>query len=155
MSHNSRTVFIDGDACPVRDEAVRISGRYDLPVVLVSSYAHETSKTFPSHVQKITVDQEAEAADMAIVKGVKKGDVVITQDHGLAGLLIAKGVHVLTPRGRIITDLYINTLLSIRHDQGKLRRAGKKTKGPKKMSNEDRRHFENQFEKILSNRQEF
>ncbi|WP_026689213.1 YaiI/YqxD family protein [Alteribacter aurantiacus] len=155
MSDNFKTVFIDGDACPVRDEAISIAGRFQLPVVLVSSYAHETSKVFPPHVQKITVDQEAEAADMAIVKNVKKGDVVVTQDHGLAGLLIAKGVHVLTPRGKIVTDLYINTLLSIRHDQGKLRRAGKKTKGPKKMTDADRNHFEDQFEKILSNRQEF
>ncbi|WP_096434618.1 YaiI/YqxD family protein [Alteribacter populi] len=150
MSEYSTTVIIDGDACPVRDETIALCGRYHLPVLLVSSYAHETNKTFPSHVQKITVDQEKEAADMAIVERVQKGDVVVTQDHGLAGLLIAKGVKVLTPRGKVVTDLYINTLLSIRHDQGKLRRAGKKTKGPKKMTKEDRNHFLCQLEKILS-----
>ncbi|PYZ98673.1 hypothetical protein CR205_08875 [Alteribacter lacisalsi] len=151
---NVMTVLIDGDACPVKDEAIGLCGKYNLPVVYVSSYAHETSKAFPGYVQKITVDQEAEAADMAIVKRAVKGDVVITQDHGLAGLLLAKGITVITPRGKVVTDLYINTLLSIRHDQGKLRRAGKKTKGPKKMTGEDRAYFYTQLEKILSNRQE-
>ncbi|TMW73845.1 YaiI/YqxD family protein [Alteribacter natronophilus] len=151
---NKKTVFIDGDACPVKDEAIGLCGKYSLPVVFISSYAHDTAKPFPAHVHKITVDQEAEAADMAILKRAGKGDVVITQDHGLGGLLLAKGITVISPRGKVITDLYINTLLTIRHDQGKQRRAGKKTKGPKKMTDEDRRFFCAQLEKILSNRQE-
>ncbi|MFA9558765.1 YaiI/YqxD family protein [Evansella sp. AB-rgal1] len=143
-------IFVDGDACPVVDEILYVADKYKISVVFVTSYAHIRNKSFPSFVNHVYVDQDKEAADLKIANAVSKDDLAITDDLGLSSLLIAKGVHVLTSRGKFITDREIDYLLDSRYHSAKKRRSGGKTKGPKKLTDEDREQFKYEIEKILS-----
>jgi uncharacterized protein YaiI (UPF0178 family) len=97
------------------------------------------------------VDTGKEEADLYIVNHVQKNDIVISQDIGLAGLLIRKDVIVVTPRGKRYTDANIDTALQFRYLSAMERRSGKYTKGPKKFTEEDTVNFITALEKILSN----
>ncbi|SER70108.1 DUF188 domain-containing protein [Salipaludibacillus aurantiacus] len=154
MHIKNNKIFVDGDGCPVTSEILSSATAYDINVVFVSSYAHSRKKAFPPNVKEVVTDPDREAVDMVISNQVAPGDIVVTQDLGLAGLLLAKQVTVLTPRGTRVSDLEIDFLLDRRHADAKRRRAGKKTKGPKKMLKEDREFFQVELEKILSDRQE-
>ncbi|MBU9712072.1 YaiI/YqxD family protein [Evansella tamaricis] len=143
-------IFVDGDACPVVKEILEVAKKNDAQVMFVSSYAHMRKEEFPSLVTHIMVDQDREAADLKIVNLIKKGDLAITDDLGLSSLLLAKGVLILTSRGNWITDQKIDYLLDSRHLAAKKRRAGGKTKGPKKLTQQDRDYFLYELEKIMS-----
>lgn len=143
-------VLVDGDACPVVNEILTISARYGCSVIIVSSYAHKRSKAWPEFVTERIVDPDNEAADTRIFSETHAGDTVITDDMGLASLVLAKEASVLTGRGEEITDWNIQFHLDKRADQAKERRAGKKTKGPKAFLDQDRKHFRESFEKKLS-----
>jgi uncharacterized protein YaiI (UPF0178 family) len=99
----------------------------------------------------IYVDSEQDEVDFYIYQCAKAGNLVITQDMGLAGLLVKKGVYVLSPRGTFVTDEHMDTILYNRYVSAKLRRQGTFTKGPKAFSQQDRQCFLSSLEKILSN----
>ncbi|WP_232318267.1 DUF188 domain-containing protein [Salisediminibacterium beveridgei] len=123
-------------------------------IVLVSSYAHKRNQVMPEHVQQITVDPDREAADLRIANLVTSEDVVITDDFGLASLLLAKGADVLSSRGMPITDESIDFQLDRRYHEAKLRKSKKYHKGPKPFTDEDREHFRDKLKIILQNKQE-
>lgn len=134
-------IFVDADASPVQDEVIQLGEAYNLRVLIVKSYAHFSHESLPSHVEIIYVDAEKDAADFAIAKRVKKNDIVITQDYGLAALCLAKQCYVLHHKGFVFTNKNIDRLLAMRHHSAKARRAGKRTKGPKPFTEEDRNKF--------------
>ena len=129
---------MDADACPVKDELLEVSLAFDIPTIFVASYQHYSTQ---SKGTWIYVDPDREAADLYIVNHVRTGDLVITQDMGLAGLLTQKAISVLTPRGKIINEENIMGLLDQRYLSKKWREKGHHTKGPKAMTNEDRLRF--------------
>ncbi|PMC39659.1 YaiI/YqxD family protein [Bacillus sp. UMB0899] len=141
-------IFVDADACPVKKEIMLIADKYKLDVVFVASYNHTSDKTYGG--QWVFVDTGKEEADLYIVNHVSKGDIVISQDIGLAGLLIRKDVICITPRGKQYTEENIDTALQFRYLSAKERRSGKYTKGPKKFTENDILYFITTFEKILS-----
>ncbi|WP_246108437.1 YaiI/YqxD family protein [Salisediminibacterium halotolerans] len=143
-------VLIDGDACPVVPDILAIASHYGISVVIVSSYAHKRNQPWPDFVTERIVDPDNEAADTRIFTETQQGDVVVTDDMGLASLVLAKGASVLTGRGEEMTDWNIQFQLDKRAHQAKERRAGKKTKGPKAYLAEDRAEFRRNFEKKLS-----
>ncbi|UCZ54512.1 DUF188 domain-containing protein [Bacillus shivajii] len=155
MRDNKKQIFVDGDACPVLNEIIEVANNYAADVTVVSSYAHFRTSTYPDFVSYVFVDQEREAADLKIINLIGKEDIAITEDLGLASLLLGKGVTTLHPRGKQITLSEIEYLLDMRHDSGKRRRAGLRTKGPKKYTNEDKQIFQKELEKILSNKEDF
>lgn len=104
----------------------------------MASYQHHSTKVSGKWVY---VDPDREAADLYIVNHVNKGDLVITQDMGLAGLLTQRGVYILSPRGKPIHEGNISSLLEQRYLSKKWREKGHRTKGPKAMSLEDRSLF--------------
>ena len=83
-------VLIDADACPVVDLAVRLAARYDQPVTLVCDTSHWFSRF---DVQVVTVDKGADSADFALLRRVRPGDIVVTQDYGLAAMCLAQDVY--------------------------------------------------------------
>ncbi|WP_139368287.1 DUF188 domain-containing protein [Evansella clarkii] len=155
MQKNKPKIFVDGDSCPVVPEVLKAAENYRAAVVFVSSYAHIRKGEFPDFVVQLTVDQDKEAADLKIANEINKDEIAVTDDLGLSSLLLGKGVTVLNSRGRQVTNQQIDYLLDSRYQSAKLRRAGKKTKGPKKLTSEDRETFIKELEKVLSNWQEF
>ncbi|SJZ71676.1 YaiI/YqxD family protein [Selenihalanaerobacter shriftii] len=143
-------ILVDADACPVKDLIIEIAAKVNYQVTLVSSVSHWSNSIDNNELVKyIVVDNLPEAADMKIINLANCGDVVITQDYGLAAMLLGKEVKVLSPRGKLFTDENINYLLSKRHHSAKLRRSGNKTKGPSKYSKSDRKRFERVLKEII------
>ncbi|MEC2076529.1 YaiI/YqxD family protein [Metabacillus fastidiosus] len=141
-------VFVDADACPVKQEIVSVASKYHFEVVFVASYNHLSDKKYGG--DWVFVDTGKEAADLYIVNNVRKNNVVVTQDIGLAGLLLKKDVHIVTPRGKQYTEHNIETALQFRYLSAKERRRGKYLKGPKRFTDEDLLNFIMTFEKMLS-----
>lgn len=142
-------ILIDADASPVKNEVIALAEQYDLEVVLVSSIAHYSTETHPDFVKVIYVEKGADQADFKIVQLAKKDDIIITQDYGLASLLLPKGCHVLHHKGSQYTAENIDQLLHNRHFSAMQRKSGQRTKGPKPFTKENRRQFKDYFERFL------
>ncbi|MCR1286877.1 YaiI/YqxD family protein [Shouchella clausii] len=136
---SNTTVYVDADSCPVKEEVISLARTFGKKMVFVYSYAHTMS--LPKDVETAIVDTSKEAADLYLLQSVNRGDVCVTQDHALASLLLVKGVIVLSPRGHVYKEEEMPAMLAWRHTSQKARRAGEKTRGPKKFTASDRAAF--------------
>ena len=134
----SIAIFVDADACPVVDETIVAAKEFHLPVTLITDTAHIMNR---EGAATITVEKGSDSADFRLVNLLRKGDVVITQDYGLAAMALAKGVHILNQNGSRYTNENIDGLLMSRHIGKKVRRAGGRTKGPSKRTKEQDERF--------------
>lgn len=141
-------IFVDADACPVKAEIKNIAEKHNIGVIFVASYNHTSDKTYGG--KWVFVDTGKEEADLYIVNHVNKNDIVISQDIGLAGLLVRKDVIFITPRGKQYTEANIDTALQFRYLSAMERKSGKYMKGPKKFTDEDTLNFITTLENILS-----
>ena len=139
-------LWIDADACPVVDLAIRTAQAHGVPVTLVCDDAHHMER---EGARTITVSRGADSADLMLVNLLKKGDVALTQDYGLAALCLARGAQVLDQNGRIYDNGNIDSLLSMRHIAAKARRSGGRTKGPPKREKWQDDQFVQTLERIL------
>jgi uncharacterized protein YaiI (UPF0178 family) len=146
-------IFIDGDGSPVKDSAVEIAANNGIAVVIVTSIDHYSLKEYPANVSFVYVDKGADAADYKIVQLIKKDDILITQDYGLASLVLPKGVTVLHQSGDQYTAENIDNLLEQRHFGAKIRKSGGRTKGPKAFTQADREAFKAALTTFLQNDQ--
>ena len=141
------TVYIDADACPVTRIAESIAKEYHIPVILLCDTSHRMTSDY-STIK--TIGQGADAVDLALINLCKKGDIVVTQDYGVAALALGKGAKAIHQSGREYTDDNIDTLLMERHLAKKARQSGKHhLKGPKKRTKEDDLRFAESFEKLI------
>ena len=97
----------------------------------------------------ITVDKQADSVDFALMGLLSREDIVVTQDFGLAAMVLGKGARVVNQNGMIYTNDNIDKLLMERHIGAKVRRGGGRTKGPAKRTKEDNEKFEAAFVKML------
>ncbi|MDV2579224.1 YaiI/YqxD family protein [Enterococcus faecalis] len=134
-------IFVDGDGSPVKETVIEVAVEKALDVVIVTSVDHYSLKDHPENVSFVYVDKGADAADFKIVQLIKKGDLLITQDYGLASLVLPKGVLVLHQLGYQYTKENIDGLLEQRYFSGQIRRKGGRTKGPKPFTDQDRTTF--------------
>ncbi|CAM4346309.1 UPF0178 protein [Saccharibacillus endophyticus] len=148
----SMRIMVDADACPVKDEIKHAASKVGVPVVLVSSYDHMLREEVG--VQVVRVDRGKESADLYIVNHLRAGDLVVTQDYGLAALVLAKRAYAMSERGVVYDADNIEFLLDRRHTSAKVRRGGGRTKGPKKFTAEDRAVFSEKCLKLLHDLQE-
>jgi hypothetical protein len=132
---------IDGDGSPVKEEIIQLGQEFAIPVLIVTSVDHYTTKEYPDFVEFIYVDKGADRADYQIVKEIEAGDILITQDYGLASLVLPKKARVFHHSGKEYLLETIDYLLNQRYLGAQMRKAGKRTKGPKAFTNEDRTHF--------------
>ncbi|MDR0652163.1 MAG: YaiI/YqxD family protein [Synergistaceae bacterium] len=132
-------ILVDADACPVKEIIVRMAKRRNIPLVMVIDTSHELSGGYG---EVITVDKGADSADYAIYGLTSRGDIVVTQDYGLAAMILAKGARAINQDGMIYTDDNIDELLTRRYIGKKIRRGGGRTKGPKKRTKKDDGRFE-------------
>lgn len=143
-------LVIDGDGSPVKNEVIELGKKYSLPVLIVTSIDHFTTKDYPDFLTFIYVDKGADGADYRIVKEIKEHDVVITQDYGLASLLINKKVRIFHHNGKEYLPETIDSLLTQRYLGAQMRKAGKRTKGPKAFTQENRQHFKEILDRELA-----
>lgn len=148
MQTLKRRIYVDADSCPVKEEIMIVANEYEIGTIFVSSYAHDPSIK-SEKVEYVLVDSEKEAVDLYLMNTVRQNDIVITQDHALASILLSRGAIVLSPRGNEYTENNISLLLDMRHFHSKQRRSGMKTKGMKPFTNEDRLKFCQSLRKIL------
>ena len=143
-------IYVDADACPVKDIIISEAANVGIPVILVTSFSHYSNAEQPPGVETIYVDSGAEAADYRIMGLAKKGDLLVTQDYGLASLALARGCIVLHHKGYRYTNENIDELLQSRYLSAMARKSGKRTKGPKPFTEEDREKFRELFKMTIS-----
>ena len=143
-----RTIYIDADACPVTHIAEEIARRHGIPVTILCDTSHVMCSDY-STVKLIGAG--ADAVDLALINLCKAGDIVITQDYGVAALALGKGALAVHQSGKCFTDDNIGGLLMDRHLAKKARRSGKHhLKGPAKRTEEDDRRFVESFERLIA-----
>lgn len=152
MRKEQPTIVVDADACPVKAEIGEAARQFLVPVLMVASHDHRLSPQ--EGVEVVQVDRSNQSVDLYIVNHIARGDIVITQDFGLACVAIGKGAVVLSPRGEQYTDDNIDYLMERRHELAKRRRTGGKTRGPKAMNQTDRDRFQQKLTKVLLGEQE-
>jgi uncharacterized protein YaiI (UPF0178 family) len=133
------TVYIDGDACPVKDEVYRVAGRYGLPVFVVSNSWMRVPRD--AGVTPVVVDGGPDAADNWIAERAAAGDVVVTADTPLADRALKAGAQAVHPAGRPFTPDSIGGALASRMIGEHLRSIGEVTRGPKPFTAADRSRF--------------
>lgn len=147
------TLFIDADACPVTREAISIGRENGFMVVLVANATQNLEKhTRRSGVEAVQVSGGRDAADFAIVERLSPDDIVVTQDIGVAAMVLGRGAGAISPRGRIFYQSTIDIEMEVRHAEAKHRRAGGRTGGPRAFTDEDREHFSWQLERLIRDR---
>ncbi len=141
-------IFIDGDACPVKDETYGVSSRYGLPVAVVANSRMYVPEDLG--VELILVEQGPDVADDWIAENVRPGDVVITADIPLAARCLAGGALVLGTTGREFTEDSIGGQLATRDLNAHLREAGQLGGGPPPLGNKDRSRFASKLDELVN-----
>ena len=139
-------VLIDADACPVVDIAIRLCKKAGVPCLLLCDTAHAC---FKDGAETLIFDKGADSVDFALVNRAQSGDVVITQDYGLASMCLGRNARVLHQDGWEYTLDNISGLMEQRHASKKHRLAGGRTKGPAKRTKQQDEAFAQAFQQIL------
>jgi uncharacterized protein YaiI (UPF0178 family) len=132
-------IFVDADACPVKDEVYRVAGRYGLKTFVVSNaFMVVPASTL---VERVVVDAGPDVADDWIAERAGPGDVVVTNDIPLAGRALRAGAYAIAPNGRAFTESSIGSALAQRALMEHLRSTGEITGGPRPFDRNDRSRF--------------
>ncbi len=142
-------ILVDADACPVKQIIVKAARERGIPVLMFIDTSHVLNDGYS---EVITVDKSADSVDIALVNRVSRGDIVVTQDYGVAALVLPKGAGVLNQNGLVYTNENIDRLLFERHLGQKVRRAGGRTGGPRRRTAEDDERFEKAFKRMLDSK---
>ena len=146
-------VFVDADACPVVSIVENISKKYNIPVTLLCDTNHVLSSVYS---EVIVVGAGSDAVDYKLISICHKGDIVVSQDYGVAAMALGKGAFAIHQSGKWYTNDNIDQMLMERHLNKKARRSSYKNhiKGPKKRTEEDDERFTQSFEKMIKMAQE-
>lgn len=140
-------IYIDADACPVKQETYNVALRYGLQVTLV---ANSRMRTPPySWLKLIVVDDQFDAADNWIVENIAENDIVISGDIQLAARCLKKGASALGTTGNEFTDSNIGNALASRELLAGLRESGAIMGGPAQFQKKDRSRFLQNLDKII------
>jgi uncharacterized protein YaiI (UPF0178 family) len=140
-------VFVDADACPVKEEAQRVAERHGLMITYVANFGLRPSRD--PMVRNVMVPQGADAADDWIVEQAGKGDVIVTSDIPLAGRVLAKGASAIGPTGKLFTTDSIGMALAMRELNQHLRETGESRGINAAFTAKDRSNFLQQFDALL------
>ena len=137
-------IYVDADACPVKDEIERIATRHNLTTYMVCNGGVRPSRNFL--IKLVIVEESSNAADNWIIDHIAKADICVTNDIPLAEYCIRKGALVITPNGKAFTQDNIGMALATREIMGQIREIGEATTGPPPFSKKDRSKFLNFME---------
>ena len=139
-------VLIDADACPVVDITVGLCKEFQIPCLLLCDTAHHM---YRDGAETLVFDKGADSVDFALVNRTATGDIVITQDYGVASMCLAKGAKILHQDGWEYNEYNIVGLMEQRHVAKKHRLAGGRVKGPSKRTKEQDKAFSDAFRQLL------
>lgn len=141
-------IFVDADACPVIDIVEDIATKYNIPVTLLCDTNHVLTSDYS---EVVVVGAGADAVDYKLISICHRGDIVVTQDYGVAAMALGKGAYAIHQSGKWYTDENIDQMLMERHLNKKARRTSSRNhiKGPRKRTEEDDQRFAESFEKLL------
>ncbi len=137
---------VDADACPVIEIVLRTAKQNGLRCILVCDTAHGFQS---DEAEIITVSQGNDSADFRVVNLIECGDIVVTQDYGLAAMCLSRGADAINQNGLIYNESNMDVLLLQRHINKKLRAAGVRTKGPKKRTPKQDMEFEKALNELI------
>ena len=140
-------ILIDADGCPVVKQATQIAKENNIEVVIFCDTSHIINSDY---AQIITLSKGADSVDFALVNEVKSDDIVVTQDYGLAAMVLSKGGKAITQNGMIISDSNLGLLLTSRYESKKARMSGAHLKGPKKRTAQNDEEFIKSFKSMLN-----
>lgn len=140
-------ILVDADACPVKEIVVKESKKNGLPVYMFIDTSHELSDGYS---EVIMVDKARNSADFALIARAKAGDIVVTQDFGVAAMALAVGAYALNQNGLVFTSGNISSLLEQRHISQKIRRSGGRTSNPPRRNKTDNQKFETAFVNLIT-----
>lgn len=122
-------IVVDADACPVKNEIVKIAKRSEIEVIMVCDTSHMVTSDY---AKVVTVDKGADSVDFALINMVKAGDIVVSQDYGVAAMALAKRALAIGNSGKIYNQFNIDAMLNQRYlAKENRRKGGKFTRGPK------------------------
>lgn len=141
-------IYVDADACPVVDIVEKIAKKYQIPVTLLCDTNHVLTSGYS---EVVVVGAGADAVDYKLISLCRRGDIVVTQDYGVAAMALGKSAYAIHQSGKWYTDENIDQMLMERHLNKKARRASHKNhlKGPKKRTEEDDERFAQSFEQLI------
>jgi len=140
------TILIDADGCPVVDITVKIAAEHKIDCVILCDTSHVFEK---AGAKTITVSKGSDSVDFALVNMVQAGDIVVTQDYGLAAMCLARHAVPISQNGMVYTNNNIDALLNERHTAKKIRMAGGRLKGNSKRTPEQNVAFEQNLKELL------
>lgn len=135
-------ILVDADACPVKEIIEKIGSELNIPITMFIDTSHILKS---SYSKIITVGQDPDAVDLALINHSKKGDIIVTQDYGVASLALGKGAFAIHQSGMEYTLMNIDQLLFERHLSQKQRKHGHRTGHAKKRTMDDDLRFEKAF----------
>lgn len=141
-------IYVDADACPVKKIIVEEAKKRSISVVMICDTSHIINDGYS---EVITVDKDANSADLVLINKITKDDVAVTQDYALAALVCGKGAKCINQNGIIYDDSNLDRMLFERFLSGKVRRSGGRTKGPSGRLESDDENFRKNFIKLISN----
>ena len=141
-------ILVDADACPVVSIVERVAKEHNLPVTLLCDTNHVLSSDYS---EVIVVGAGANAVDYKLISICHRGDIVVSQDYGVAAMALGKAAYAIHQSGKWYTNENIDQMLMERHLNKKVRRESGKNhlKGPRKRTAEDDEHFRESFEKMI------
>ena len=139
-------ILIDADGCPVVDLTVRLAKKYGIECTILCDTSHEFNR---DGAKTVVVEKGADSVDFKIVNLVGEGDIVVTQDYGLAAMCLARKTIPVSQNGLVYTDKNIDQLLFTRYVSKKIRNAGGRMKGPSKRTPEQDKAFEATLERLI------
>jgi uncharacterized protein YaiI (UPF0178 family) len=116
-------ILVDADACPVKDIIERVAREFQFPVIMLIDTSHILTSDYS---EVISVSKAPDAVDFALINRTRKGDIVVTQDYGVAAMALGKGAYAIHPGGKLYTDSNIDIMLMERDIAKKCRRAGER-----------------------------
>ncbi len=140
-------ILVDADACPVKEQILRVAKRHALPVIMLIDTSHELHDGYS---EVIVVDKARDSVDIKLINLLHAEDIVISQDYGVAAMALGKGARALNQNGLVYSQDNIGQLLFERHLSAKIRRSGGKAgKNPRKRTAADNRVFEQALEALI------
>lgn len=139
-------ILVDADACPVKKIILDIAKYNNLEVIMFIDNTHILNDDY---AKIITVDKGPDSVDLALINYANLGDIVITQDYGVAAMALCKNAYPLNQNGLIFTNKNIDMLLFQRHDSKKIMRSGGRLKNIKKRTKENNIEFEFALKKLI------
>ena len=141
-------IFVDADACPVVDIVETIAEKYNIPTTLLCDTNHVL---YSDYSEVIVVGAGADAVDYKLISICHKGDIVVSQDYGVAAMALGKGAYAIHQSGKWYTNENIDQMLMEWHLNKKARRSSHKhhMKGPRKRTEDDDLRFAQSFEKLI------